>query len=96
MSKLRVSKTNFWKTEGGDVFNLEELPSSVQQQIEIYDVIRQDLADCKYQEQVLSMAAAMKKQQLDAIINSIASAQSAQKNQEKEVAGSAEPEDSAK
>jgi len=82
MSKLKVSKTTYWKLESGEVYNLDDLPVQVVQQIEIYDSIREDLTDIKYQEQVFGLALATKRQQLEAIISSMAKA--AQQNATKE------------
>lgn len=82
MSKLKVSKTLYWKTAAGDVVELDDLPGSIRQQIEIFDAMREDLTDIKYQEQVYSLALSAKKQQIDQILASMANAQAAQAAQE--------------
>jgi len=78
MSKLKVSKTLYWKTENGEVINLDDLPGNVQQQIEIFDAMREDLTDIKYQEQVYSLALATKKHQIEQIIVGMINAQAQQ------------------
>jgi len=85
MSKIKISKTHYWKTENGRVINLDDLPGSVKQHIEIFDAIRKDLTDIKYQEQVYSLALATKKQQIEQIIAAMINAHTKQEEQTRNV-----------
>lgn len=82
MSKLTVKKTQYWKLQDGEVCDVSQLPPQIQQQVEIFDSIREDLTDIKYQEQVYSLALAAKNEQLEQIISSIVNAQKQQADQQ--------------
>ena len=71
MSKLKMSKTTYWKMRNGEVVSVDQLPQTILQHIEIFDAMREDLTDIKYQEQVYSIALATKKQQIEQILSGL-------------------------
>jgi len=78
MGKISISKTLYWRTETGKVITIEDLPANVRQQVEIFDAIRADLTDIKYQEQVYSLALATKKNQIEQIMEAMINVQEQQ------------------
>lgn len=84
MSKLKITKTTFWQTESGQTVSLDKLPPAVMQQVEIYDAMRQDLTDIKYQEQVYTLSLAAKRQHVEMLIVQLLKSQEEQRPSEEQ------------
>jgi len=59
--------TNIWKVKDRVVLR-EELPTEIQKHVELYDRMKEDLADIQYKQQIYSMALAVKKSQIDNMV----------------------------